>query len=848
MFHTVKTLLVVLTAVLSQTLVWSQNDLPSFYKNRLPEQNKEFYVGVKWINGISQSDKIERYEQNGWKFYRMNSQELEEHWKNNRIEQIYLPVQKPLLTNDSARHAVGVDKIQAAVEPIPVPFEGTDIVYGYVDSGMDYNHADFRNADSSTRVLYYWDQSKPVDGTTPTKYGYGQTCDSASINAGTCLLNDNGTHGSTVAGIGSGNGLATGRHKGMAPKTDIIMVQTDFNQPNWTITVADAIDYIFSMADTLGKPCVINTSVGDYLGSHDGLDPAGHIVDSLINEKPGRIIVASAGNSGHLGNYHLKHVSHALDTNFFWVDYNASSAFGLGAAYFSLWADTANFNNLHFSISADKHVGGYDRRAQSSYYTISDISPGSFLDTLYSPAGDTIAKYEIYTTEINGLYHFEFYVEEPDSNDYYFGFNVTGEGVFDVWTGKWMGISDIIQEDTLPTNSEFPLIDHYILPDNLTTLVSSWTCLESVVTVANLTHQLSYYDFNNNLVTLPGQVGYLSSSSSRGPNRTGQIKPEIAAPGDLSLSAVALAYKNSLISGNQLDKLSQDGWHTRNGGTSMASPVLGGVAALYLERCPLGNWQDFKSKTIASAVSDSYTGFTPNMEWGYGKLDAFKLLSLSGPNLIISGDTAICDGLPAILSLNQFYDTIGWSTGSNNLSIQIFSEQYVYAYAEDQLGCWDRTDSIFVREGTTPSIATISEIGGGLLGSAGDFYQWYVDGNLIDDATTQFIYPEVNGFYTVQVMDSAGCYAISDPLYVGFAGLVDDGISTFQLYPNPTQDQIQIQSVNPIGKLEIFSMEGKLLHRETFQGKEAQIDLSAYENGVYLFQFNTNQRVKVVKN
>lgn len=844
--YRMKTILLLLTLATLSINCFGQNKLPNFYKNRIPS-NKSFYIGLKWKNGIDQSSAEVKYNQNGWRFYRMNSQELENYWTNGWVEQIYLPVNHASPLNDSARVAVGVDKIHAAIEPIPVAFEGQDIVYGYIDSGLDYNHADFLNPDSTTRVMYYWDQGATNNGTTPLKYGYGQTCDSASINAGTCPLNDSQTHGTTVVGSGSGNGLATGVHKGMAPKTDIIMVHTDFSVPNWDLTVADAIDYIFSMADTLGKPCVINTSVGNYLGSHDGMDPAGHIVDSLINDKSGRIIVASAGNSGHLGNYHLKHLSNTLDTNFFWIDYNSNSAFGTGAAYFSMWSDTADFNDLHFSISADKHVGGFERRSQSPFYTISDIFPGSFLDTLYSTNGDTIAKYEIYTTEVNGMYHFEFYVEEPDSNDYYFGFNVTGPGVFDVWTARWMGLSDIIHDSLHPAPSEYPEIVNYIHPDSLSTIVSSWTCLESVVTVANWTHQNSYIDFFGDLQVLPVAQGYLSGSSSRGPNRKGLIKPEISAPGDVTMSAVATAWRNSIISGGNETALAPGGWHTKNGGTSMASPVVGGVAALYLERCNSGDWQDFKSKLIASAISDSYTGFTPNMEWGYGKLDGFGLLSLAGPNLTISGDTAICDGNPATLTLNQFYDSIAWSTGSTSLSTQVFSEQHVYAYASDQLGCWDRTDSIFIREGTTPAVPTIIELSGGLLSSPADLYQWYFEGGLISGEINQFSDPQNNGYYTVQVMDSAGCYNISDPFLVGNAHIDEINQNAFNVYPNPTNNLINVIHLMEIQSLKLLTIEGKEVFEGEYQSKSVSIDMTSYENGIYLLFVNGTEAVRIVK-
>src|SRR5690606_30981216 len=126
-------------------------------------------------------------------------------------------------------------------------------------------------------------------------------------------------------------------------------------------------------------------------------------------------------------------------------------------------------------------------------------------------------KYEIHSEEINGLLHFELYIPEPDSNSYYFGFNVTGNGKFDVWAGQWMSISDIISTG-LPSPSDYPKIVNYIYPDSLSTLVSSWTCLESVVTVANLVGKNSYIDFDGNLEVLNGNPGDLAESSSRGPS------------------------------------------------------------------------------------------------------------------------------------------------------------------------------------------------------------------------------------------------------------------------------------------------------------------------------------------
>lgn len=559
-----------------------------------------------------------KYSTEDWCFISTTPLWIQENTINGELTNFYFEIAPPALLSDSARMHHHVDEVHAGTGGLTTGYTGAGVIIGVVDTGLDFNHPDFKEANGDTRVLRYWDQSMPDTPTSPAPYGYGHVWDSTDINNLAITSMDNSAHGSTVTGQATGNGLANGTNKGMAPDSKIIVVETDFSRPNWTLTVADACDYIFSVADSLGMPAVVNLSLGSYLGSHDGNDPASEAIEALLDSKDGRIVVCAAGNSGGIGPYH-QHSDVTADTNFVWFDNNPSGSLGANTVFFDLWTDNANAT-FDFALGADTEAPGYNFRGRTSFHGASSSIGTVIYDTIWN-GSNRIATVEVYTNTFGSNYNMQV-LAYIDSTDYRYRFETTGTGSYDLWSGAGLGYNNMF--DAAPPLAEFPDSALYVAPDLNQSIVSSWNCSEKVVSVGNFRNRIGHVDLDGNDYYNPATpVGELSPASSKGPNRNNLIKPNVAASGDVSLSAAPEWFLNNPGNSTAVDS---GGWHARNGGTSMASPIVAGIAALYLERCNRATFEYFLNDIQAQSYTDAFTGATPNNGYGYGKPHALNTL------------------------------------------------------------------------------------------------------------------------------------------------------------------------------------------------------------------------------
>lgn len=760
--------------------------------------------------------------------------------KNDFVRSIEYSFFKGELLNDTMIIQNNVVPAHDGEFPLRENYTGKGVVIGFIDTGIDVFHPDFLDSLGNTRILAVWDQYNADNGS--SAYGYGEVWDSSAINSGNCTHIDHSNvgHGTHVAGVASGNGKAVNNYKGVAPDANLVMVASNSNVNNWLSTVVDAVNYIYDVADSYGMPCVINVSMGDYWGSHDATDAASLLIDSIVNYKEGRAFVCAAGNAGHL-NWHVEHQI-TSDTTFTWFKYNPSSAFGFGAVYFEVWADTADLNQVDYAIGANLPGGNYEVRGFTPFVNIQNRL-GSYTDTIYNDT-NRIAIVETFAELQGDKYLLQVMLQEPDSNTYNFSLMTTGSGRLDIWSASWLGVSNMV-ESSLPTTMDFPPIAYYQKPDSAKTMVSSFQNLPTILTVGNFNNRATYLDVDS-IVRSTGRIpGVKAPSSSWGPSRRGYMKPDVAASGDESIGPVPAAVVAVYLASTPTNraKIAFGGYHRKNGGTSMASPVVAGVAALYLQKCPTATMLEIKNAVINTAKQDTSTGVVPNTGFGYGKINAFDALNYSNYSLTLGSNINLCEGDVASISTMGSYSSYLWSTNDTTASIAVDTSQTIFVEVTNSSSCKAWSDTIYSYWHALPQKPVLTLFGNDtLIYSTNDELQWYYNINPLVGETDTFLIVQNNGDYFLTVTDSFSCVNYSDTITILTIGnqLIEDGVEV-KIFPNPTNNKLLVKTTlqQPIFGLNLLDVTGKIVDAITpISNTQIEVNLEHLPKGIYYLQLH----------
>ncbi|MCI8510776.1 MAG: S8 family peptidase [Lachnospiraceae bacterium] len=480
---------------------------------------------------------------------------------------------------------------------------GRGVIIGFVDTGIDYQNPLFRNPDGTTRILGIWDQTFGNGNTVPgntfrslygTQYTHEQinealrTEDPLSVVPST----DTDGHGTFLASIAAGNADEANGFTGAAPGASIAVVKLkpakqylrDFFQiPEAAAAYQEndimmGVSYLYSIARQYSMPIVVCLGVSTNQGSHTGHSPLDIFLDEVSSFFGSAVVVAAGNENGYSTHYRGSTSQEAPEADVELRVGEASTGFTM-----ELWAQNVELYRIGFvsptgevvqplPTSTDDQDSVHfllDRTEISVYYKIADPSTGSQLIFIR------------FRTPMTGIWHIR--VSSA----------LSLSGVFHIW----LPVHDFLDPGT------------YFLRPDPDMMITGPGNAQYPITVSAYNHI----------------TGGIYIHSSRGFSRTGQIKPEIAAPG-VDILGAGLAPGQGAV---------QTPVYVRRSGTSAAAAHAAGAAALLLKWGILdGN--DFFMSTLAiktyfiRGANRNPESVYPNREFGYGTLDLYAaFLSLA---------------------------------------------------------------------------------------------------------------------------------------------------------------------------------------------------------------------------
>ncbi|MBI1743124.1 S8 family peptidase [Candidatus Acetothermia bacterium] len=452
---------------------------------------------------------------------------------------------------------------------------GNGVIVGIVDSGIDPKHPAF-----SGRVLRIWDQVMSGPGVPEGSYGAELT--GAMLEAS----RDTHGHGTHVAGIAAGQDAKYG---GVAPKANLLIVRSDLQDAH----IADGIRYIFRVAGELGRPAVINLSLGGHWDPHDGTDSLSQIVTSESGS--GRIVCCAAGNEGD-DNIHAQVTIPAGATRT--VRFRVPPGFG-GTAILNGWYSGSAA--LEVSIQVPSRL----------------VTPWQKVIT----AGNPSQSYSLEDSQVDVS------TPGPDPTNGDHGVQVFVSGAAPgtpIEAGIWKlrlrnPSSAAVRLDVWIIDDSSPQAVFFTgksVQDSMK--VGSPGAAASAITVASYTTKVSWKDLGENVREVGLTLDDISGFSSEGPLRNGTQKPEVAAPGAMIASALSAdsSVPESMVVASGFRIMA---------GTSMATPFITGVVALLLERNPSLDPNGVKALLRANSAIPGRPAGTFDPKWGFGLINALNL-------------------------------------------------------------------------------------------------------------------------------------------------------------------------------------------------------------------------------
>lgn len=459
---------------------------------------------------------------------------------------------------------------------------GNNVLFAIIDTGIDYLHPIFRNADNTSRILGIWDQSIET-GPPPEGLLYGSYYDNEDINRAIASetpydivpsRDDESGHGTFLAGIAAGNIDEENDFTGIAPQAGIIVVKLKQAKQNLRdfygiregaicfqeSDVLMALKFVSYESRKHSSPIVCCFGFGSNQGDHNGSSMLGNNL-SAIGTVSGIGNVISAGNETNNRHHYFGTISAGVE----YQDVEIEVGENERGFIVELWAKIP----LVYSVGVISPEGEFSNRIPAS------LGRRERIQFLFERT-EIYVKYELieigsgdeliflsFLNPTSGLWRIRVYNDNLTNGEFH----------------MWLPIEDFLSSDTFFVNA-----------NPFTTICEPGN--------ANRTFTVAAYDHVS---------GSIYGNSSRGYTRNNEVKPILTAPGV-----------------NIYGPVPGGGFSVRSG-TSIAAAHGAGVCVLLMEwglverHVDRMSTNDLERFLIRGAKRDMRV--YPNREWGYGVLD-----------------------------------------------------------------------------------------------------------------------------------------------------------------------------------------------------------------------------------